>query len=93
MDNEQKIPEADVIDDAFLEIIEDLVGDDGDLDAASDVLFEVIELTVDSGQIAEIPESDVSDEEKKSWLEKSLPIIKTEIEKALNDGFNQEEAL
>jgi hypothetical protein len=88
METEQA-PESDVIDDALIAIVDEIIGPEGDeedFDAASDVVLEVIEQMVDEGSIPEMPESDASDEAKKAWVEK-IPSIKEEIHNALNDGF------
>jgi hypothetical protein len=85
-----KAPKEDLIDEALVEIIDELIGDDGDeedFDAASDIVFEVIDSLVEQEQIEEIP--DLTDEEtvKSEWLSRFLPVVKEALMKAMNDGF------
>lgn len=85
---EQKIPEQDIVDDALIELVDEVVGDgasEDEFDAGTDVVFEVVEDLVNGGVIEEIPDNAASDEEKKEWIEKSVPVVRAALESALGD--------
>lgn len=89
MEDEQ-IPEADLIDDAIAALIDEMIGEEGDIeefDAASDVVLDIMEDLANSDQIQDPPEQDEPEELKQKWLEQYFPIVKAEIHKALHDGF------
>jgi L-rhamnose mutarotase len=95
MEDQVEIPEHDKIDDELLNLIHALVGkeaEEEEIDAASNVLFSLIEQMVDDEEMDEIPEAEASDEEKTKWLETCLPKLKTSFEQVLND-LNSEEFL
>ena len=91
--DDMNAPQEDVIDVNIIAIIDAIIGEKGDIedfDGASDVVFDIIEELVSSGEISEMPEIEVSDEEKNKWLETSMPIIKQAVQTALHDGFLEE---
>ena len=76
---DDQMPQEDMIDIAFLDIIHSVLGDDlpeEDLDGASDVLLQVIEEMVDAGEMTEIPELDEAEDAKKKWLEDHLEKVR-----------------
>lgn len=86
MDDEE-IPAADIIDDALAAIIEEIIGEEGDIedfDAASDVVLDHIERLANEGVISDPPDLEASDEEKQKWLDQYLPIVTEEL-KALGE--------
>jgi hypothetical protein len=88
MEQQVEIPEHDKIDDELLSILHAFVGEDAeeeDLDAASNLLFSLVEQMVDDGEIDEIPETDVPDQDKNIWLEKCLPVLKQAFEEVVAD--------
>jgi hypothetical protein len=85
----EQIPSEDLIDQKLADLAEEMIGQDGDeedFDAASDIIFEVIESLVDEEKIEEIPEG-VSSEDQQSWITKYFIMVKDGIHAALNDGF------
>lgn len=90
MFDEDSIPEEDVIDAAFLDMIHEAFGEDieeEDLDGATDVLLQIVGEFVDAGDMQEIPENEAPEEEKSKWLSDNLDKIKKEF----NDSVFLEE--
>jgi hypothetical protein len=88
MEDQVEIPEHDKIDDELLSLLHAVVGEDAeedDLDAASNVLFSLIEQLVEDEEIEEIPDTDETDQEKEQWLEKCLPILKQAFDEVVQD--------
>lgn len=88
MDTQVDIPEHDMIDEELLTLIHALVGEDADeeeMDAASNLLFSLVEDMVEGGEIEEIPETDAEEDSKKAWLEKCLPVLREAFDSVLKD--------
>lgn len=86
-------PQEDVIDIALIDLIDEIIGEEGDeedFDGASDVVFEFIEELVGDGEMPEIPDDHESDEVKQEWLARYLPVLREKIQKGLHDGFEGE---
>lgn len=93
MDELEQIPEEDIVDQALMGILNSELGDDpddDDLDAASDILFDVVEELVDSDQIKEIPDNTAPEEEKAKWIAECLPIVKQSFADTLKELEGEE---
>jgi hypothetical protein len=80
MFKEEDMPQEDIIDKAFLDLIHASLGEDlpeEDLDGATDVLLSIIEDLVDADEMTEIPEVEEPEDVKKKWLDDHLEKIKT----------------
>jgi hypothetical protein len=87
---QEQTEETDIIDIELSKLLESLlevdeVDDDVAFNEAEDVLYDVIGDLEDKEVIAEIPDENAEEEEKKAWLEVSLPIIEQALEAALNE--------
>jgi hypothetical protein len=83
-------PKEDVIDAALIDLIDEIIGKEGteeDFDAASDVVFEIIEEMVGAQELAEIPDNDAEDESKQEWLKRYYAILRQAVQEGLHDGF------
>jgi hypothetical protein len=77
--NEKEIPKEDIVDEAFLQIVHETLGEnlpEEDLDGALDVLFQIIEEFIEEDGMAEIPENEERDSEKQQWLNENLEKIR-----------------
>lgn len=78
MEQQLEIPEHDSIDEALLGLLHQIVGEEAEeeeLDAASNVLFSLMEQLVDEAEIEEAPETDGPEEAKERWIAECLPIL------------------
>lgn len=85
-DLENDVPAEDSIDIALINLIEELVGDEADVDAfdeASDVVLDIIEELESRGEIKEMPDTEATDEEKQTWLDASMVTIQAAMKTAL----------
>jgi hypothetical protein len=71
--------EADIIDDAIMDIMDMLVDNDYPEETAEEAVFDAIATLVNDGSISDTPEADASDDEKVSWKLTSIPKIKSRL--------------
>lgn len=71
--------EADIIDDAIMDIMDMLVDNDYPEETAEEAVFDAIATLVNDGSISDTPEADASDDEKVSWKLSSIPKIKSRL--------------
>lgn len=88
MDQVEDIPEHDKIDEELLSLIHALVGTEAaeeDIDAASNILFALIEKLVESEEMDEIPETEASEEQKQEWLDEHLATLRAAFDQMMQD--------
>ena len=93
MQDQVEIPEHDEIDEQLLVLIHKMVGEEADeeeIDAASNVLFSLIEQLVDEQEIIDVPEAEAPEEDKQTWLKECLPVVKEGFEDILRDLSSDE---
>jgi hypothetical protein len=71
--------EADIVDDAIMDIMDMLVDNDYPEETAEEAVFDAIATLVNDGSISDTPDADASDDEKVSWKLTSIPKIKSRL--------------
>lgn len=93
MEDELSIPEHDLIDEELLEMIHEIVGEEAEeeeIDAASNIVFNLVEQLVEEGEMDEIPDTDANEEDKQAWLSSGLPVLKEAFALMLSDLASEE---
>lgn len=87
---QEEIPEQDCIDDALLNLVHEVFGDDYDddeLDRALDVILSILDELIDSDEATELPEHEEPEEVKKEWINQFYDKLK----QAVIEGVTLEE--
>lgn len=90
-------PEEDMIDEALLALIHEVIGDVSEdeaedaLDEAGDFIFDVIDDMVDEGEISEVPDNREPDEMKQDWIQKCLPLVRERVAAIMTDPEGESE--
>lgn len=89
MENIDEVPESDVVDEALLDLIEEIAEgeeiSEEEFDGVSSLVFDMAEKLVSSEEIKEIPDNDASEEEKLDWVQQSFPKLKEEVIHSLSE--------
>lgn len=68
--------ELDIIDIELNKLLDDFATDEDSLVLELDIISLTINHMIDDEIISEIPQENASEEEKKLWIEKSIPLIR-----------------